>query len=92
MAVEVVFGLSRDKFCGAVKTAQAVMAKEVLILIGREVGATITELSSIRGLDTSNVSRRCDAAELKSDNDMKVAYAKTLVEKEYRARIAESHA
>jgi hypothetical protein len=51
-SVETVFGLKRDKFCGAVKAAQAVMAKEVLILTGRDAGATITELSGIVDLDT----------------------------------------
>jgi hypothetical protein len=35
-AVEFVFGLSRDDFCGPVKTARAVMAKEVLTNLIRE--------------------------------------------------------
>lgn len=35
-AVEEVFGLFRDSFCGPGKTAQAVMAKEVLRLTVRE--------------------------------------------------------
>jgi hypothetical protein len=58
-AVETVFGLSGNKFCGPEKTAKAVLAKEVLILIGREHGARVADLSLIAGLDTSNISRRC---------------------------------
>ncbi len=68
------------------------MAKELLILTGREIGAAITDLSSITDLDTSNVSRRCDAAKQKVETDSKLAYAKELVAKKYRARIAESQA
>jgi hypothetical protein len=91
-AVEGVFALSRDKFCGPGKTAQAVLAKEVLIMIGREVGASITDLSNITDLDTSNVSRRYDAAKKKANADRMLAYAKELVAREYHARIAESQA
>ena len=46
-AVASVFGLSADQFCGPEKSAKAVLAKEVLILIGREHGAAVTELSLI---------------------------------------------
>lgn len=62
LAIETVFGLSSDKFCGPEKSAKAVLAKEVLILIGLERGAGVAELSLIAGLDTSNISRRYDAA------------------------------
>jgi hypothetical protein len=89
-AVGSVFGLSEDKFCGPEKSSMAVLAKEVLILIGREQGAGVNELSLIAGLDTSNVSRRSDAARQKLRTDRKLAYAKTQVEKLYLANIAES--
>ena len=89
-AVEAAFGLSGDKFCGAEKSAKAVLAKEVLILVGRELGAGVSELSMVAGLDTSNISRRCDAARLKLRTDRKLAYAKAHVEKIYHANIAES--
>ena len=42
------------------------------------------------GLDTSNVSRRHDAARLKLQTDRKLAYAKAQVEKLYHKNIAES--
>jgi len=89
-SVASVFGLSEDKFCGPEKSARAVLAKEVLILIGREHGAGVTELSLIAGVDTSNVSRRCDAARQKLQTDRKLAYAKSQTEKLYLANIAES--
>lgn len=88
-AVARVFGLSADNFCGSEKSARAVLAKEVLILIGREQGAGVSELSLIAGLNTSNISRRCDAARLKLQTDRKLAYAKAQVEKIYNSNIAE---
>lgn len=84
------FGLSGEDFCGPEKSARAVLAKEVLILIGREQGAGVGELSLIAGLDTSNVSRRCNAARAKLQTDRKLAYAKARVEKLYITNIAES--
>jgi hypothetical protein len=88
-SVETVFGLRREKFCGRGKNAQAVMAKEVSILGGRNAGATLSDLSVIVDLDTSTVSRRNDAASQRVNADSKLAYAIDLVEKEYYARIAE---
>jgi hypothetical protein len=92
LAIETVFGMLSDKFCGPEKSAKAVQAKEVLILIGREQGAGVAELSLIAGLDTSNVSRRYDTARQKLKADRKLAYAKDLVEKKYQAEIAKSQA
>lgn len=89
-AVASVFGISEEQFCGPEKNAKAVLAKEVLILIGREQGATVNQLSLIAGLDTSNISRRCDTARLKLETDRKLSYAKSQVEKTYFANIAES--
>lgn len=62
----------------------------MLILIGREYGALVTELSLIAGLDTSNISRRHDAARPRLTTDRKLAYAKDQVEKLYLTKIAES--
>lgn len=72
------------------KSARAVLAEEVLILIGREQGAGVAELSLIAGLDTSNISRRHNAARQKLQTDRKLAYAKAQAEKLYHANIAES--
>jgi hypothetical protein len=90
--VESVFGVSGDSFCGPEKTAKAVLVKEVLIMIGREEGAGVAELSIIVGVDTSNICRRYDLAREKVKTDRKLAYARELVEKKYRAKIAESQA
>ena len=89
-AVEAVFGLPRKRFCGSAKNSQAVFAKEVLILTGIEAGASITDISKIIDLDTSNISRRCDAAKLKTETDTKLTYARNLVSKIYHEKIAES--
>ncbi|MEQ1763222.1 MAG: transposase [Pyrinomonadaceae bacterium] len=89
-AVAAVFGLSSEQFCGPEKSGKAILAKEVLILIGREQGATVNQLSLIAGLDTSNISRRCDAARLRFDTDRRLSYAKAEAEKIYLANIAES--
>ena len=88
-AVESVFGLSRTVFCGSAKNARSVMAKEVLILTGRDAGASVTQLSEITGLDTSTVSRRHDTAKMNLAIDSKLAYAAKLVQETYNAKIAE---
>lgn len=80
-AIATVFGLSEDKFCGPEKSAKAVLAKEVLILLARERGCSVTELSLIAGVDTSNISRRHDAAREKLQTDRKLTYARDQVEK-----------
>lgn len=46
--------------------------------------------SLIAGLDTSDVSRRYDAARRKLQTDRKLAYARGQMEKLYHAKIAES--
>ncbi len=57
-AVEAILGMSRIDFYGSGKNAQAVMAKEVLILTGRQIGASFPQLANLTGLDPSTVSRR----------------------------------
>ena len=88
-AVERVFGLRAVEFCGSCKDARAVMAKEVLILAGRNAGASVTQLSEIVGLDISTVSRRYETALRKLRINSKLAYARDLVERGYSGRIAE---
>ncbi len=91
-AVETTFGMSRDSFCGSGKNARNIMAKEALILTGRDAGATVTELADITGLDTSSVSRRYDIAKQKAETDSKLAYAIDQVSRIYDQNIAESNA
>ncbi len=86
-AVEAVLGMSRNDLYGSGKNAQAVMAKEVLILTGRQIGASFPQLANLTGLDPSTVSRRYEAAKRKTGTDTKLAYAKDLVAKKYRENI-----
>jgi REP element-mobilizing transposase RayT len=82
-AVEASFGMSREKFCASSKNSQTIMAKEVLILIGKNAGASISELAQVTALDNSSVSRRYEAAKQRILTDRKLAFAKVLVEKLY---------
>jgi len=56
--------------------------------VGNRIGHL--ELSLVSGVDTSNVSRRYDAARLKLQTDRKLAFAKSRTEGLYLAKIAES--
>lgn len=86
------FRFDQKLLCGLGKSFQAVMAKEVLVVIGRDAGATVVQLSEITGLDTSSVSRGYEAAKQKAERNHKLAYARSLVERQYHDNIAESQA
>ncbi len=64
-SVEKVCRIPREDFCGIGKSAPAIMAKEMLILIGLQMGASMKVLSAIIGISPSALSRRHDAARLK---------------------------
>lgn len=64
-AVEKVCRIPREGFCGSGKGARIVTAKEVLVLVGGQVGASPKALSDITGMSRSAVSRRKDAVQLK---------------------------
>jgi REP element-mobilizing transposase RayT len=68
-AVEEALRTSRQSFFGSRKHAPAVMAKEALILFGRDRGAKLQVLADITGLTLSTVSRRYDAAKCKLQDD-----------------------
>ena len=61
-AVEHVLGLKRALIFGSGRSAQAVLAKEALVVSGRSVGAGVKALADLTGLSISAVSRRHDAA------------------------------
>jgi len=61
-AVERHAGIGRQEFCGSGKAARVVMAREALILVGREAGATYAELARETGLESSVLSRRYESA------------------------------
>jgi putative transposase len=90
-AVESACLLGRIEFCGSGKKALAVEAKETLIVVGLEAGATMKMLASITGLSSSALSRRLDAVRCRARNDKRAAELIERVEKHY-SRIAESQA
>ena len=59
-AVEAACRVPREDFYGSGKGAQIVRAKEALIVVGREAGASMKELAELTGLNSSTVSRRYD--------------------------------
>jgi REP element-mobilizing transposase RayT len=64
-AVSEICEVRSAEFCGSGKGARAVMAKEMLAFIGCQEGASLKRLSEVTGMNSSTVSRRCDAARLK---------------------------
>jgi len=65
VAVEKVCGVPRKDFYGTGKSAASVLAKEILLLTGRQLGASTSVLSQVTGLSSGSVSRRPDAARMK---------------------------
>src|SRR5713226_703579 len=63
--VEKVTGLNRREFCTAKKTRALVMAKEAMIIVGRELGASNVGLAKLIGVDSSVVSRRFESGKAK---------------------------
>jgi REP element-mobilizing transposase RayT len=64
-AVEKICWIPREAFCGRGKSAAAIMAKEMLILIGIQMDVSMKVLSEIIGISPSALSRRHDAARAK---------------------------
>ena len=63
-AIEKICRISRVEFCGSGKSSEALRAKEIFVLIGREAGATPQVLAENIGMSRSTISRRYDAARL----------------------------
>jgi hypothetical protein len=64
-AVSEICQVRSAEFCGSGKGARAVIAKEMLALIGCQEGASLKLLSDVTGMNSSTISRRCDAARRK---------------------------
>ncbi len=77
-AVESVFEISREEFCGSAKKLVSVSPKQAFILAGRQSGASVTELADILRIGTSNVSRRFDTAKTRvvTDPEFQASYNK----------------
>ena len=84
-SVEKICRVSREEFCGRSKSAAAVTAKEMLILIGLQVGASRRMLSEITGISSSALSRRCDAVRLKVQENVETRDLAADIVKQYRS-------
>jgi hypothetical protein len=82
------FGIPKEDLCSRRKTSQVVDGKEVLILCGRRLGASLAELSDLIGVNASTVSRRYDAARLRNPLDAGVSAAVADVIRDYERSAA----
>ena len=85
-AVEEFCRIPRADFCSSAKSPAAVRAREMLVLIGCELGASLKMLSEITGLSSSTVSRRHDAAKFKVRENEETSKLAASIRKEYRQR------
>lgn len=83
-AVTRICGISRSELCSSGKSAATVMAKELLVTVGCDMGASLKTLADILGLSRSAVSRRNDAAKLKLREPGEMSELAAAVEQEYR--------
>jgi|SRR5215510_2707610 len=72
-AVEQICCVPREIFCGSAKSTAAVRAKELFIMTGTELGASLKILSGVVGLSSSAVSRRHDAARLRACENREIS-------------------
>ena len=91
-AVEQIFGIAREEFCGPVKNPTLVAARQAATLVGRQAGAAVTELSSLLSIGTSNISRRFDAAKSRVKHDEELNNSCAKVKETYDERIAQKQA
>lgn len=84
-AVEKVCRIPREEFCGSEKRAAAVLAKEMLILVALQLGASMSVLSQTIGISRSAVSRRHDAVRLKSRQNPSISQLASQIIKLYRS-------
>lgn len=61
-----------------------VAAREALVLTGRRMGASATDLARLTGLDVACISRRHDAAVRRSKDDQSFSEITTKVIEEYQ--------
>jgi len=84
-AVEKVYRIRREDFCGGGKSASAILAKEMLILIGVQMGTSGRVLAETAGISPSSLSRRHEAARLKVRNNVEVSKLVSDIVKQYRS-------
>jgi len=84
-AVEKVCRVAREDFCGPGKSASAIMAKEMLALIGLQMGASMKVLSEVIGISPSALSRRHDAARQKLRDNVDASKLASQIIQQYRS-------
>jgi REP element-mobilizing transposase RayT len=84
-SVEKVCRIRREEFCRGGKSAPAILAKEMLILIGVQMGTSGKVLAETAGISPSSLSRRHDAARLKVRDNVKVSKLASEIVKQYRS-------
>ena len=82
-AVEKVCGISRKEFFGSSKYARAVMTREVFIVSGCELGASLKVLAERMGLDSGTASRRHDAGKARMRENTEIARVVAAINAEY---------
>jgi len=85
-AVEKTCRVPREEFYGPGKSARSVLAKEMLILTGYRLGASLKLLSEVSGLSSGSVSRRHDAARIKIRENEEMMRLLARITKLYRDR------
>jgi hypothetical protein len=89
-AVSEICEMRSAEFCGSGKGARAMIAKEMLALIGCQEGASLKLLSEVTGMNSSTVSRRRDAARLKVGEKPALRRLAERIRKRYLGLLTES--
>jgi hypothetical protein len=77
--------IPREDFCGTGKSAPAIIAKEMLILIGLQMGVSMKVWSETMGISRSALSRRHDAARLKVRDNVNTSKLASEIIQHYRS-------
>lgn len=76
-------GIPKEDICGRGKRSGLVDAKEVLILSGHRLGASLAEMSDLLGINASTASRRYVAAKRRLADDERISEAVANVIRQY---------
>jgi putative transposase len=82
-AVQEEFELTKQELCGPGKASKVIHAKEIVILCGRRLGASLAEISDVLEVNASTASRRHDAATGRVKNDPEMSQTIATVLKRY---------
>ncbi|MEK6337144.1 MAG: transposase [Acidobacteriota bacterium] len=91
-AVEEICEVKREEFCGPGKHVSTSIAKELFVLAGCQMGASLKQLSDISGMSSAAISRRKDAGRARMREDKRVAGLVSRIVEECRQRIVRSEA